>query len=83
MSTIQRVTEVFRLVFDDDMIEISLDMTANDIEAWDSLSHINLIMALEAEFNIRFLPTEIVKMRNIGELVAIIDKKVRNYDKIS
>lgn len=83
MSTIQRVTEVFRLVFDDDLIEISLDMTTNDIEAWDSLSHINLIMALEAEFNIRFLPTEIVKMRNIGELITSIDKKVRNYDKIS
>lgn len=75
MSTIERLTEVFRLVFDDDSIEISPDMTANDIEAWDSLSHINLILAVEAEFGIKFIPAEMVKLRNVGELITRIEKK--------
>ena len=76
MTTIERLTEIFRMVFDDDSIEIRPDMTANDVDGWDSLSHVNLITTIEAKFNIHFTQKELLKQRNVGDLLADIEKKV-------
>ena len=76
MTTIERLTEIFRMVFDDDSIEIRPDMTANDVDGWDSLSHVNLITTIEAKFNILFTQKELLKQRNVGDLLADIEKKV-------
>ncbi|MDR0949920.1 MAG: acyl carrier protein, partial [Lachnospiraceae bacterium] len=62
-----RVNEVFREVFDDDTITVNDATTANDIPDWDSLEHINLIVALEEEFGMKFKMGEVTGMKNVGE----------------
>lgn len=76
MTTLENLTRIFRLVFDDDTIEISAETTANDIDGWDSLSHINLITAIESKFSLRFTNRELLKQRNVGDLIADIDRKL-------
>lgn len=68
----KRLTDVFRNIFDEDSITINDNTTANDIEAWDSLEHINLIVAVEKEFNMKFNMGEVISMKNVGEMVDII-----------
>lgn len=76
MTTIETLNQIFCLVFDEDTLQITPDMTANDIDGWDSLSHVNLITAIEAKFNIRFTQKELLKQRNVGDLIADIDRKL-------
>lgn len=68
----ERLTEIFRDVFDDESIEISDSTTADDIEAWDSLEHITLISAVEKAFKMRFTMREVSGMKNVGEMAEII-----------
>lgn len=72
-----RLTEVFRDVFDDDSICIHDETTANDIEEWDSLEHINLIGAVESEFNMSFQMREVSGMKNVGEMADIIAQRAQ------
>lgn len=69
---IKRLTEVFRDIFDDDSIVITEKTTANDIDDWDSIEHINLIGAVEDEFGMRFKMREVSGMKNVGEMIDII-----------
>lgn len=73
----ERLTEVFRDVFDDEEIEINDGTTADDIEDWDSLEHINLVVAVEKEFSIKFNMGEVNKFKNVGEMVDIILTRVK------
>jgi len=77
MSTLETLNQIFCMVFDDDTIRIHPDMTANDIDGWDSLSHINLIVTVEGKFDIRFPQREILTFRNVGDLIKSIDSKLR------
>jgi acyl carrier protein len=70
-----RLTEIFRDVFDDESLVLTDAMTANDVEGWDSLSHINLIVAIEKAFKIRFTTAEVTNLKNVGELSALIQRK--------
>lgn len=72
---IKRLTEVFRDIFDDDSIVITEKTTANDIDDWDSIEHINLIGAVEDEFNMRFKMREVSGMKNVGEMIDIIAQR--------
>lgn len=72
----ERLTNVFRDVFDDETIEINDNTTAADIDDWDSLEHINLICAIEEEFNIKFSMGETVVLKNVGEMENIILEKL-------
>ncbi len=76
MTTIETLNQIFCMVFDEDTLQITPDMTANDIDGWDSLSHVNLITAIEAKFNIRFTQKELLKQRNVGDLITDIDRKL-------
>lgn len=76
MTTAESLHQVFRMVFDDDSIRIRPEMTARDVDGWDSLSHVNLITAIEAKFAIRFSQKELLKQRNVGQLIADIDRKL-------
>ena len=76
MSTMNTLTQIFRLVFDDDSLQINPDTTANDVVGWDSLSHVNLITTVEAKFNIRFTQKELLRQRNVGDLIADIERKI-------
>lgn len=63
---------VFQDEFDDDSIRLSDATTADDIEDWDSLEHINLVVAVEKRFGIKFTMGEVTGMKNVGEMVDII-----------
>lgn len=67
----EELNEVFSDVFDDE-ITVTETTTAADIEDWDSLEHINLIVAVESKFGIKFNIGEVNKMKNVGEMVDII-----------
>lgn len=69
---IERLTNVFREVFDDDSIVITPSTTSSDIEDWDSIEHINLIGAVEDEFGMRFKMKEVSGMKNVGEMIDIL-----------
>ena len=69
---------IFCEVFDDDDINISPEMTANDIDGWDSLSHVNLIVAIENSFNIRFSQKELLTFKNVGDLLNSIRIKTNS-----
>lgn len=70
-----KVTDVFRDVFDDDDLTPTAQTVAADVEEWDSLSHIRLILSLEQAFGIRFSTVEVGSMENVGDLVRLIQGK--------
>lgn len=72
----ERINTVFRDVFDDDSITVTEKTTANDIEDWDSLEHINLVSAIEKEFGIKFTMAQVVTMKNVGEMADIISAAI-------
>lgn len=67
-----RLNGVFREVFDDDSIEVNDSTTSADIEDWDSFEHINLIVAVEKEFEMKIPMGKVLTMKNVGEMVDII-----------
>jgi len=70
-----KVTAIFRDVLDDDSIVLSPQTTASDLEEWDSLAHISIVVAIEREFRIRFELTELKPLANVGELLELIGTK--------
>ncbi|MDO4332398.1 MAG: acyl carrier protein [Eubacteriales bacterium] len=72
----EKLNEVFRDVFDDESITVNDTTTADDIEDWDSLEHINLMAAVESEFGIKFSMGQIMTMKNVGEMADIILQKI-------
>ncbi|MBO4815846.1 MAG: acyl carrier protein [Clostridia bacterium] len=68
----KELDEVFQDVFDDDTIHVNEETTAKDIEDWDSLEHINLVVAIETKFGIKFNMNEVTSMKNVGEMVDVI-----------
>lgn len=75
-TTHNRLQTVFQTVFDDDNLTIFPDMTANDVDGWDSMMHINLIVACEREFGVKFALSEIAELPNVGALEALIVQKL-------
>lgn len=69
------ITDIFRDVLDDDKIILKPETTAEDIEDWDSLTHIQLIVAIERKFGIKFSTSEINGFRNVGEMCEVVVKK--------
>ncbi len=72
----EKLNAVFRDVFDEESITVNDSTTADDIEGWDSLEHINLIAAVESEFGIKFSMGQVVTMKNVGEMADIILQKI-------
>ena len=72
---VNRLNTIFREVFEDGSIQVTQEMTANDVEKWDSLSHLAMVMAVEKEFRIKFKLKELVSMKNVGDLINGIVSK--------
>jgi acyl carrier protein len=67
--------EIFRDVFDDESIVVTPQLTADDVDEWDSLSHIRLVLAIERKFAMQFSAAEVRRLKNVGEFVALIRSK--------
>tara|TARA_B100000809_G_C14642732_1_gene352884 strand:- start:16 stop:282 length:267 start_codon:yes stop_codon:yes gene_type:complete len=73
----EKLTRVFRDVLDDDVLEITPEMTANDVEDWDSLSHVRLILSVERIFDIHFSIIELAQFDNVGQLADMVTDKIK------
>lgn len=71
----QKLTPIFREVFDDDSLVPHPRMTAAEVENWDSLSNIRLIVAIEEAFGVSFTTAEISGLKDVSELVAVVARK--------
>lgn len=71
-----KLTELFRDIFDDDDIFIGDDTTAADVEGWDSLTNIRLILAVETAFSIRLSAAQVSALAQLGDLVSVIERKL-------
>ena len=72
----KQLTDVFRVVFDDPGIALRNETTAADIPDWDSLTHINLIVAAEKKFAVRFTTKDIQGLANVGEFIDLVARKL-------
>ena len=72
---VSRLTPIFRDVFNDDALVVSEGMTAADVPTWDSLSNINMIIAVEKSFGVKFSIKDVRSLKNVGELLALIKRK--------
>ena len=70
------LTDVFRTVFDQPNLELRPSMTAADVENWDSLNHIDLIVAIERKFKVKFTTREVTGLKTVGDLAELTAKKV-------
>lgn len=73
---VARLQGIFQDVFDDESLEIHDAMTAQDVDEWDSLSHIRLIVAVESAFKVKFLTGEVSSLKNVGEFIRLLKKKL-------
>ena len=73
---LKTLEEIFQDVFGDENLTIREDMNSNDIEEWDSLTHISILAAVQDEFGISFVMDEIVAMKNVGDMVSAIEEKL-------
>jgi acyl carrier protein len=69
-----RLTKVFHDVFADDELQIHPKMTADDVPEWDSMSHVRLMLTVERAFNTKFAAAEIAGLKNVGDLVSVIQR---------
>jgi acyl carrier protein len=70
-----KLTPLFRDVFANDDIIAQEDLSAKDVEGWDSLSHINMIVAVEKTFKVRFTTREVSSLKKVGDLIDLIKQK--------
>jgi acyl carrier protein len=70
-----KLRELFVDIFDDESIVLTPQLTAKDVDGWDSLTHIRLLLTVEKAFQIKFSSTEIGNLKNVGDLVALIEER--------
>lgn len=75
-ETLSKLQDIFRSVFEDDELIIARETTAQDVEAWDSVLNVTLMMEVETAFGIRFSTGEIAYLKHVGDLLDLIESKV-------
>lgn len=79
MSTEKIISElqpIFRDVLDLPSLQLRPDSNATNVDGWDSLSHINLVMAIESQYNVKFALGELQRLKNVGEMAELIGRKL-------
>lgn len=74
-STLSRLQDVFREVFEDDDLTLTPSTSAADIDEWDSLMHVTLILAVEGAFGVRFTSAQVSSLETVGDLVSLIEAR--------
>jgi acyl carrier protein len=74
-DTLTRLADVFRDVFEDDDLQVTRATTAAQVPGWDSVMHITLMMGVERAFGVRFRSGEVAGLKNVGELVDLVDAR--------
>ena len=72
---IEKLTEIFREVFNDSNIVLQDEMTSKDVENWDSLTHMLMIAKVEETFEIKFKLKELNKLKSVGDMISILESK--------
>ncbi len=72
-----RLQPIFRDVLDDPKLVITAQSSGKNVEGWDSLAHINLVSVIEQEFGIRFALGELESLKDVGDMVALMQKKLK------
>lgn len=75
MPTIEKINEIFRDVFDDETLTVTRETMADDVDAWDSLMHVSLMLNIEKGFGVRFSTSEVSSLKNVGDLEDLIHSK--------
>lgn len=70
-----KLTKIFHDVFEDRSLVLRPDLTADDVDDWDSLSHLRMIMTVQSEFGIKLSASEIGRLKNVGDLASLIQSK--------
>jgi acyl carrier protein len=70
-----KLTDVFHDVFDDDTIEVNPELTAKEVDGWDSMTHIRLILSVERAFKVKFTTSEIGALKKVGDLATLIRER--------
>jgi acyl carrier protein len=70
------LNEIFRQVLDDETIDLKPSMTAEDVDGWDSMNHIFIVVEIEKRFGIKFQAAEMEELKDVGELAALVRQKV-------
>lgn len=76
MNTFYRLQNIFREVFDDATLQLSPELSVANCPAWDSVAMVQLMLATEAEFGLRFTTDEMVQVRSVTNLLALIDASI-------
>ena len=77
MATIYtKLTEIFRDIFDDDNLLVTPELTAADVDEWDSLNHIRLVLSVERAFSMTFSAAQVDRLKNVGEFAELIGSKL-------
>lgn len=74
MSTLDKLTGVFREVFEEDDLVVTRTTSAKDVAGWDSVMHVTLMIAVERAFGVRFKSGNVAGLKNVGELADLIDR---------
>jgi acyl carrier protein len=77
-DTLERLNHVFQDVFDDDDLLVSPLTTAEDVEGWDSLMHVTLMIRVEKAFGVKFTSSQVAGLKNVGQLAELLDQKLGN-----
>ena len=76
MTVEEKLAQILRDVMDDELLEVTDDLTASQVEGWDSLSHVTLMFSIEQEFGIQFMGEEFASLGNVGELRRLVEDKM-------
>jgi acyl carrier protein len=74
-TTLDRLNGVFQQVFDDDELAVQRSTTAKDVEGWDSLMHVTLLVNIEKVFGIKFSSSEVASLKTVGDLADLVDAR--------
>lgn len=75
-ENVEKLTKIFRAVFGNETLVLTNELTANDVENWDSLTHMLLVSEVENGFSIKFKLKDLNKMKNVGDMMNIINSKL-------